>query len=108
VRLEAGELETLDGEFMITEDMVAFWLRHRKYPDILDRGSPTERSVLTGEEWTLLEELVASLKLNAQNLTSEEFQERTEQQLASNVARPAIEKLRAIAREDSAARMAAI
>lgn len=93
---------------MITEDMIAFWLRHRKYPDILDRGSPSERSVLTGEEWTLLEDLVASLKLSAQNLVSQEFQERTERQLAMNVARPAIEKLRTIARDESAGREAAV
>ena len=94
-------MNKLDGELMITEAMVEFWFRHRKHPDIVERGSPKERAVVSVQEWTLLEELVAALKLNAQNLTSPEFQENTEEQLVSNVSEPAIEKLRAIAREES-------
>jgi hypothetical protein len=91
---------------MITEDMIEFWFRNRNHPDLLDRGSPAEQSVLTGEEWTLLEELVASLKLDTLNLTSEGFQQSIEEQLASNVAESAIERLRAIAREESTRRVA--
>ena len=79
--------------------MVEFWLRHRKNPDIVDRGSPSERAVIRSSEWTLLEELVARLRLDEQHLTSPDFKNETEDQLRANVPAPEVVlSLRNIAR----------
>ena len=66
---------------MITREKAEFWFRHRSYPDIVDRGSPAERAVMTSEEWIEIEELVARLQLAARKLTSQEFNESTEAEL---------------------------
>ena len=66
---------------MITREKVELWLRHRAYPDIVDRGSPAERTVMTSDDWAEIEELVARLKLAARTLTSPEFDEATESEL---------------------------
>jgi hypothetical protein len=84
---------------MITEEMLTFWKRHRKHPDILDRGSAEERAVLTVEQWTLLEELAAGLRLAEQGVTSAEFQCRIEDQLQLEVSPAASELLRQVSRQ---------
>jgi hypothetical protein len=81
---------------MITSIKIEFWLRHRDWPDILDRGSAKERATLSHQEWTWLEETVAKLRLARSGLLATALTQATERELLACVEAGAIATLQSV------------